>query len=193
MREWTTKHIEDLVKKTIKGMDIGSRDEYLRSVFYDIRNGNCNVVVHKRKKGEIYGKYYFYINDVLTYSKINTLAEISIKNVDYYILAAFPYVHYIDDERAETSSSFFYWEEATTHGDAIMQTNIFGTNVTIPKDDLVCRSLTSDDNLSISFHPRYNSDNVTLNGVNIAINVLLIKKSSSVVNETLFSLSLPLN
>lgn len=191
MREWTTKHIEDLVKKTVKDMNIRSRNDYLRSVFYDIRNGNDNVIEYKRKRGQMYGEYYFYISDVTTYSKINTLAEISIKNVDYYILAAFPYVHCIDDEHPVISSPFFYWD-LRTHGDAIMETNIYGANVTIPKDDLVCMTLVSDDNPSISFRPRYSSDNVTLDVVILPINVLLIKKSSSVVNENLFRLSLPL-
>lgn len=196
MREWTTKHIEDLVKKTIKDINIGSGDEYLRTVFRDIRYNDANVIEYTRKKGNRYGDFYFYIQDVMTYRTINTLADITITDTlgnknDYYILAAFPYAYYIENE-SPTASDFFYWNEVFQPGnDAILTTGILGEEVTIPKADLLCTTLYSTAN--ITFSAEYNRGSVALNNIGDDINVLLLKKSSTVVNKTLVGLSLKLN
>lgn len=188
MREWTTKHIEDLVKKTVKDMDIGSGDGMNLSRFYigDVRasmNATSSSVDN---------------NIRITFSKDQADIHISgpNKNIDtlevftnrympsgvdteFYILAAFPRF-YMYRTKDITEYEGFY-----VNNDAILN-----DSVVIPKDDLQWFTLKSVRESSAKSDIYYShigsiyDDPIKLTLPHYyRLNVLLLKKTSAVVNN----------
>ena len=184
MREWTTKHIEDLVKKTIKDMNIGSSSHKFKIHSYDVRTGDSNILEYADDR-----KYNFYIAHVGKVVKINTLDVVSFQNIDYYVLAAFPCYFRVEPY---TTADSFSWGERYVKNDGILQTDSVGSTVTIPKNDLSMRAvnLRNDTDIVISTGVLTGEATLTVSKQYDFLNLLLIKTTSAVVNENLYALTL---
>lgn len=184
MREWTTKHIEDLVKKTVKDMNIGSGSRKFKIHSYDVRTGDTNILEYTDDR-----KYNFYIAYVGKVSKINTLDVVTLQNINYYVLAAFPCYFRIEPY---TTADSFSWGERYVKNNGILQTDSLGSTVTIPKNDLSMRAvnLRNDTDIVISTGVLTGEATLTVSKQYDFLNLLLIKTTSAVVNENLYALSL---
>lgn len=185
MREWTTKHIEDLVKKTVQGMDIGSGSHKFEIHSYDVRTGDSNILEYTDDR-----KFNFYIAYVGKVVKINTLDVVTFQNVDYYILAAFPCYFRVDPY---TTADSFTWSERYASNDGVLDTGVI-SSVVIPKSDLSFRTvkLRNDTDVTIATGSVSNPTEATLTVSKKYdfLNLLLVKTTSEVVNESLYALTL---
>lgn len=184
MREWTTKHIEDLVRKTVKDMNIGSGSRKFKIHSYDVRTGDTNILEYADDR-----KYNFYISYVGKVVKINTLDVATFQNIDYYVLAAFPCYFRVEPY---TTADSFSWGDRYVKNDGILQTNSLGSTVTIPKNDLSMRAvkLRNNTDIAISTGVLTGEATLTVSKQYDFLNLLLIKTTSAVVNENLYALTL---
>lgn len=184
MREWTTKHIEDLVKKTVKDMNIGSGSHKFNIHSYDVRTGDSNILEYTDDR-----RYNFYISYVGKVVKINTLDVVTFQNIEYYVLAAFPCYFRVEPY---TTSDSFSWAERYVKNNGILQTDSVGSTVTIPKGDLLMRAvnLRNDTDITISTGVLTGEATLTVSKQYDFLNLLLIKTTSAVVNENLYALTL---
>ena len=190
MREWTTKHIEDLVKKTVKDMNIGSGDGINISKFFigDVRASmdatsssvDNNIIIN-------FSKDQADIHIVGPTKKISVLEVFTNQfgqagEKEFYILAAFPKT-YLFRPNSNEYVGFYINNDATLNDDIV-----------IPKDDLRWDTLKAVMDTNIYYSP---SGSQYYDPVKLALphyynlNVLLLKKSSVVVDDVYNHIDLP--